>query len=313
MCRIQPSIAVGFIISFSSMSYGSSPIHAPFTLLHTPDLAGHKPSPPLPAVGDWLTGTPDDEILPASHNPHGALSHNLADLAGVGGAGFNLAPSLTGDLVFQFTKAGSSAWDLSVKDLAYTGQASPIMTMNQFLVTPGSPAAQDPTFNVDGLGNSGTWHDSAAGNWAISYELDFYFDTSASPNPINATFNNALQTGYLIPVEELTPAGLSGLALADPAGFFAGELADYLLNVVLPLLPSEATFLLFTQMTKTQPVFTEPGLPITTASLIGNTTVAYTTSVIPEPTSLALLALGVPLLTMRYRRNQRREHTGTAT
>jgi len=288
--------------ALSASMVTASPIEATFTLLTHPDFAGYKPSAPLPTTGDWLIGTSDDEVLPAANNPSGALSHNLADLAGAGGAGFNMAPSLTGTLTMHFTPAGGTNWNVTVTDLAYTGQASPVMFMNQFLVTPGSPATQNATFHVDGEGNQGAWQGSGIHNWTISYDLDFYFDTNASSDPINATFNDKAQVGFLIPVSELTPAGLSALILNDPAGFFSGDFHDYLLDVVKPALPSDAEFLLFTQMLKVNPDYAEPGLPITTSGLIGNTTIAYTTTVIPEPGSLTLLAVGGVLLLRRRRR-----------
>jgi hypothetical protein len=43
-----------------------------------------------------------------------------------------------------------------------------------------------------------------------------------------------------------------------------------------PRLPGDATYLLVTQMGKSHPGYAEPGLPITTLSLLGNT-MAYTT------------------------------------
>lgn len=295
-------LAVAATCALSASMVKASPIEATFTLLTHPDFVGHKPSAALPTTGDWLIGTSDDQGQ--QPNPAGALSHNFADLGATGGAGFNMAPSLTGTLTMQFTPAGGSGgtdWNVVVTDLAYSGQATDVMFMNQFLVTPGSPASQDPTFNVDGLGNSGDWQGSGISNWAISYNLDFYFDTNASSNPINATFDDKAQVGFLIPVSELTPAGLSVLALNDPAGFFAGDFDDYLLDVITPILPGDAEFLLFTQMLKVNPDYAEPGLSITTNSLIGNTTIAYTTTVIPEPASLALLATGGVLLLRRSR------------
>jgi hypothetical protein len=248
-------------------------------------------------------------VLGATFNSGGALSHNLADLAGAGGAGFNMAPSLTGSLTLALTPSVSAShWDVSVTDLAYTGQATPVMYMNQFLVKPGSPATQTATYNVDGSGNSGAWQASAAGNWAITYGLDFYFATNADgvpdANDIDMTFNDTQQQGYLIPVSQLTVAGLGALSLDDPAGYFAGDFATYLLDVVAPLLPGDATYLLLTQMGKVHADYAELGLPVTTAALIGNTTIAYTTTAIPEPASLALLAVGVVSLTIRRRRSQ---------
>jgi len=277
-----------------------------FHLLTDTAFEGKKPQPVMPATGDGVVGTADDDTLPATYNPQGSLSHNMADLGGSGGSGFNQAPSLTGGLTLNFSSSGPGQWGLSVTQLAYTGVATPVMQMNQFLVTAGSPATQHTPFNVDGLGNGGTWQDTASTNWAITYDLDCYFATNADGDPANsdidATFDNKTQTGFLIPVSALTPAGLAAVSLDDPAGFFAGDFDDYLLNSVAPRLPTDATFLLFTQMDKTNAGYTEAGLPITTSTLVGNTTIAYATQAIPEPTSLALLIVGGVGLAMRRRR-----------
>lgn len=264
-----------------------------------------KPAAGLPAVGDWLIFTQDDAHLPAGYNPAGALSHNFVDMTGVGGPGFNQGPSLTGSLTLEFSNGGASQWNVAVTDLAYTGQATPVMQMNQRLVTPGSPAAQNPAFNVDGVGNQGTWAASPAGNWRFESRLDFYFATNADGDPapadVDAAFNDKLQQGYLIPVSQLTSAGLAGLALDDPAGFFAGDFGQYLLDEIAPRLPDGATYLLITQMAKTSPDYTESGLPITAASLIGNTTFAYTTAAIPEPASILLVGAALAVVSRRRR------------
>ncbi|GMU23498.1 MAG: hypothetical protein AMXMBFR13_35760 [Phycisphaerae bacterium] len=268
-----------------------------------PSAANLKPSPILPGTGDWLIFTPDDVAFPLGSNPAGALSHNFADLAGAGGPGFNQAPSLSGNLIVEFTGSGPSSWHVAVTSQAYTGQASPLILMNQFLVTPGSTPTQSPVFNVDGLGNQGTWSSSSAGNWAFSTQLDFYFATNADGNPspadVDATFNDQAQEGYLIPVDQLNPAGMASVNLDDSAGFYPGDFEQYLLDEIAPRLPADATYLLVTQMAKVNPQYAEAGLPLTSASLIGNITFAYTTQVIPEPASALLLVVGVTLLRRR--------------
>ncbi|MCC6682651.1 MAG: PEP-CTERM sorting domain-containing protein [Phycisphaeraceae bacterium] len=286
---------------------------ATFVLLDNSNFVGYKPSAPAPAIGDWLVGTGDDQNVGSGYNPNGAFSHNFADFGGAGGAGFNMAPSLSGSLTAQFTEATPGAWNVAVTSLAYSGQATPVMFINQFLVTPGSPATQNAGFNVDGLGNSGNWQGTASGNWAIDYNLDFYFatnadgDVSVDPNDVDATFNDKPQGGYLIPVEALTAATLSGVTLDDPAGFYGGDFEEYLLNLVKPSLPVNATYLLVTQMSKTHPDYAESGLPINTSGLIGNTTIAYTTAVIPEPTSASLMLLAVGVMSGGMSRRRQRK------
>lgn len=284
-------------------SLTASPIAATFTLLQSPSFAERKPSNGYPTLGDWLIGTADDVTIgTVGNNPQGALSHNLVDIIGTGGAGFQLAPSLTGSLTLELSAATPNQWNVQVTQADYAGQAAPGMQMNQHLITLGSPAASDPHYLVDGLGNSGVWQNSTGVGGVIQFGMDFYLDPTFSAYPIDATFDNTLHEGYLLAVSSLTPAGLSGLALDDPAGYFAGDFEDYLLNVVGPLLPPDATYLLFTQMHKTNPVVAEPGLPITTASLIGNTTIAYSTATLPEPASLVLLALAGGVLSAVSRR-----------
>jgi hypothetical protein len=252
-----------------------------------PSAVGLKPSPVYPTEGDWLLFTDDDEQLAASNNPAGAVSHNLVDITGVGGAGFNRAPSLSGSaaLTMEFSCMEPGLWSVAVTDLGYSGQANPAMQMNQFLVSPGSPATQDPAFNVDGLGNSGEWSAEAVNDWAIGYTLDFYFATNVDgdpdPDDIDATFDDKMQRGYLIPVNALTLEGMAAVDLDDPAGFFDGDFELYLLDEIAPRLPDDASYLVITQMDKINPDYAEIGLPLTTGSLIGNTTIAYTTQVIP--------------------------------
>lgn len=287
----------------------SAPIVADFVLLQNQDSAGRKPSAPIPTSGDWLIGTDDDQILASSYNPAGAWSHNLADLTGTAGAGFNMAPSLSGSLSLELTPADTGSWSVSVASLQFVGQATPFMFMNQYLVTPEGDATQSAAFGVDGIGNSGTWRPGSANNWEIEYNLDFYFATNADgdvpidPNDVDVTFDDKRQSGYLLPVSSLTPAGLSLLVLDDPAGYYAANFRDYLLNAVAPSLPHDATYVLVTQMSKTNPDFAELGLPITTTGLIGNTTIAYTTATLPEPASLGSLATagGMLLLLARCR------------
>ncbi len=264
-----------------------------------PSAAGRKPSATMPTAGDWLVYTADDALLPAGNNPAGAVSHNLVDITGAGGPGFNLAPSLTGALALNLQSAGGSNWTATVTALTYAGQANAIQAMNQFLVTPGSPATTDNAFNVDGAGNSGQWTASATNDWAIQYALDFYFATSADGDPsatdIDATFNDKTQTGFLIPVNQLTTNGLAAVNLDDPLGFHAGDYEQYLLEQIKPRLPTNATYLLVTQMGKTHPGYAELGLPVTTNSLVGNTTMAYTTQT---------LAAAPQLLSLRFENGQ---------
>lgn len=263
-----------------------------------PSAVGRKPSAAMPTAGDWLVFTADDASLAAANNPLGAVSHNFVDITGAGGPGYNLAPSLAGTLQLRLDAVSGTNWAATVTALAYSGQANALQAMNQFLVTAGSPATTNSAFNVDGAGNPGQWTASASGNWAIQYTLDFYFATSAdgdpSPTDIDATFNDKPQTGLLIPVNQLTTNSLAAVSLDDPIGFYAGDFEQYLLEQIKPRLPANATYLLVTQMGKTNPGYTETGLPITLNSLVGNTTIAYTTNA---------LAVAAPALSLEVRTN----------
>lgn len=306
-CSLFASICVTTVFSLATVA---SPISATFTLLQDPQFEGLKPSAPAPAAGDWLIGTGDDQSLASDYNPNGALSHSFADLTGSGGAAFNMSPSLSGSLTLEFTRVGGGQWDVSAIGMAYSGRATPFMFMNQFLVAPGSAATQNAAFQVDGLNDKGTWQ-GAAGDWAINYEADFYVATNADgdvpvdPSDVDVTFSDAPQRGYLIPVSRLTTAGLQEHTIDDPVGFFAGDFKEYLLNTVAPLLPSDATFLLVTQMEKTHPAYAELGLPITTAAFIGNTTVAFTTASLPEPAMLPIAGALAAAFALRRRRGSR--------
>lgn len=288
------------IADFQLLTWGDSQAST-----ELPSAVGRKPSAGYPATSDWLIFTPDDQAPGASYNPQGALSHSLADIPGMGGSSFNLAPSLTGAISMEFATSGSGAWDVSVTGLSYSGQATPVMFMNQFLVTPGSGAAQSGSYGVDGLGNSGTWSAGTAGAWTIEYDLDFYLATNADGDPVpadvDAGFNDKVQQGYLLPVSLLTTEGLSSLFLNDSAGMYSGDFATYLLDEIAPRLPGDATYLLVTQMSKVNPDYSEVGLPITTNTLLGNTTIAYTTGAIPEPSTFAMLASAVGLLWLSFR------------
>lgn len=270
-----------------------------------PTAVGLKPSSGTDA-GDWLVFTADDVSSGAAYNPTAALSHNLAELSGTSGSSFNTAPSLTGALTLTFAAGEPGEWNIVPKAQQYIGVATPVMQMNQFLIGPGDPSTQNAAFNVDGVVAAGTWQAGAETDWAIHYDLDFYFATNVegdpSPSDVDATFDNATQRGYLLPVDQLTVSGLAALELVSPSGFFAGDFEAYLLDEIAPRLPADATYLLVTQMDKINPVYTEIGLPITTGTWVGNTTIAYTTQTIPEPSSLASLVLSL-VIGLRRRRS----------
>ncbi|MCK4341467.1 MAG: hypothetical protein KAY37_07080 [Phycisphaerae bacterium] len=281
---LTPGVLAEVTVSFDLLTWNDSQ-----ATVELPSAVGWRPLPS--DGGDWLLFTEDDLFLWAEWNPLGAVSHNFPDVSGTPGSGYTNAPSLSGisAITMELSCAAPAVWAVQITDQFYTGQINPVMRMKQLLVTPGSPATTNGIYNVDGLPNNGTWSASAASDWSISYQIDFYFaggiDDPDPQNPdledIDVTFDDALQQGYLIPVAMLTPAGMAAVELDDPAGFFGGDFEQYLLDEITPRLPDDATYLLVTQMEKSHPVYAEEGVPLTTDSLIGNTTIAYTTQVIP--------------------------------
>lgn len=260
---------------------------------------------------DWLVFAGTDSSGQA--NPQGSLSHNFADLLGAGSpvpfdqTGFAQAPSLSGSLTLELNSSasGSNNYNVSVTSLAYDGVATSLMTMNQYLVKSGDAVASNPIYNFSDIDNSGTWDATAAANWAIQYNLNFYFDASVTPAPVELAFNNKLQQGYLIPISELQ--NLSGLTFAQD-GYYSGDFATYLTGQIVPRLPDDATYLLVTQMDKVSPSYAVPpgsGFPGSAGSLIGNMTFAYSTNVVPEPATASVLLLAGASLMMRRGRRTR--------
>lgn len=290
LATLAASAAEGVTLDFQLLTWDTTKATASL-----PTAVGVTPGP------DWLVYTGDD-MAASGGNPAGALSHNLVSLIHTDGPAYNLAPSLSGTLSLNLEPTVTGRWQVDVTAMAYAGQVSAALSMNQFLVTPTGPAATNPAIDVDGIGNAGQW--LPHGGWGIEYDIDFYFaanvDGDPSPADVDLAFNNKTQRGYLLPVSELTPTGVA--ALTDPTGFFGGDFGTYLLDVVAPRLPADATYLLITQMDKVHPDFAAPGLPLTTAGSVGNTTIAYTTTPIPEPATGALLAGGAMLIRRRRAR-----------
>jgi len=281
----------------------ADPVDVHFNLLTSPDAVGLKAGPSGQS-NDWLMLTDDDA---AGTNDAGALSANFADPSGFIPADqspWAMAPSLSGSLTLRFHLTSGADWSVTPVDQNYAGQATSAIAMNQFDIQPGSDAVT--ASGVNGLVDPGTWRADAAENWALDYAMDFYFATNVDGNPapedVDAAFDNTSQTGYLLPVGQLTSKAMAAVDLTTPAGFFTGDFEQYLLDEIAPRLPAEATYLLITQMDKTSPLYADQGLPITTGTRVGNTTLAYTTQVIPEPTGLALLTVSAALLLARYRR-----------
>ena len=164
---------------------------------------------------------------------------------------------------------------VSIESLTFNGYIATGKSSAQRLVQVGDPAT---SYNTDGMPNGGTYIASADANWALQAIFDWYYDTPfGGPNTIDITFDNYPWSGFIIPVSELTAAGMDATILDDPLGYFGGTSADFeswLLNEVTPRLPEEATYLLFVQG-ETHPAWTHPEIGMTTDGIIGETIIGY--------------------------------------
>ena len=251
--------------------------------------------------GDHLLQTPDDRTGD-TYNPDGCWSFNFMNPAGIatppgyaeGIHSMSGSLSLDVDLV-----AGGAVGIQTLHFEGYVAAGKPIA--HQRLVNPGDPATDGKHGPVNGSPNNGTYAASALSNWALTATFDWYYDTPfAGAGTIDMTFNDYAWTGFIIPASELTPAGMDATVLDDPLGYFGGDSEDFeawLLAEVVPLLPGDATHLLFAQG-EAHPDWTNPKMGMTTEGIVGTTIIAT----VPEPSSLLLLACGAILASRTRRR-----------
>jgi hypothetical protein len=137
--------------------------------------------------------------------------------------------------------------------------------------------------------NSGTYASSAASNWAFEANLNWCYDTPfAGAGNADMKFEDYLWTGFIIPVGELTTAGMAATVLDDPLGYFGGNFESWLLNKVASQLPQDAAYLFFAQG-QANPSWTNPMMDMTTDGIIGEIIIGYA---VPEPATIILLAAG---------------------
>lgn len=293
-CGAMLAVLGGLVLGGSS---SAGPID--FTLLTHAENVGILPQhkAEVTVSGDHLLHTADD-ITGATFNPDECFSFNFTNPMGIVPPDYPEGfaegiHAMTGSLTLNLDL--SAGGTVGITALAFSGHIAlgkPLA--QQRLVAPGDPAADGSHGPVDGAANGGTYAASAAANWALSATLDWYYDTPfPGPDPIDMTFNDYAWTGFIIPVTELTPAGMAAASLDDPLGFYPGTSEDFeawLLAEVAPRLPAEARYLLFAQG-EANPDWTDPVMGMTTDGVVGETILACTT--VPEPATVALLALGM--------------------
>ena len=254
-----------------------------FQLLRHTDNVQLLPQPKgqIGVSGDHLLQTADD-IAGSTFNPDGCFSFNFTNPVGISEPDYppgyaegihSMSGSLTLDIDLQ--NGGS----LSIASLAFDGYVAPSKpTAHQRLVGLGDPATDGTHGPVDGWLNSGTYVPSAALNWAFEASFDWYYDTPfAGAGGIDMTFNNYQWSGFIIPISELTTAGMDATTLDEKLGYFGGTTADFeswLLTEVAPRLPHEATYLLFVQG-EAHPDWTDPEMGMTTDGIVAETIIGY--------------------------------------
>jgi len=234
---------------------------------------------------DWLVFTEDDKPFPGA-NFYGAFSHKYNDRVGLSGlarGGHESANSLTGFVSMSFAERGPDTWDVEVLDYYTVGSktASTTQFSYSYLVTTNFLyLVTNAQYGVDGTGNTGVWHASAAGNWHLSFQAQAYAKTPGVEH--TELYDRCL--GCVIPVDQLTPAGLAGTSIDDPSGYYTNDFQAYLLGEVAPRLPDDARYLLFVQLLKTSLLFsTDPGHVDTNDTLFGECWFATTSDeIIPE-------------------------------
>lgn len=286
-------VAVG-ILAVAAPARGDA---VTFTLLTNADNKMLLPQPKgvVGVSGDHLLRTPDD-ITGSTFNPEGAFTFNFMNPIGIWEPEYPRGyaegiHSMIGTFALDLNLwTGGSA---AVSSLAFDGYVSPGKYSAQRLVRAGEAASNGNYGPVDGQPNSGSYAASPDSNWAFDLVFDWFFDTPyAGSGTIDMTFNDYRWDGFIIPVSQLTPAGMELVTLEDPLGFFGGTSADFeawLLSEVRPRLPAEATWLLFAQGTA-HPAWTNPAMGMTTDGLVDETIIAYTT--VPEPASLVMWLTG---------------------
>ena len=250
-----------------------------FELVVHPNNVQLLPQPKgIPGVsGDHLLQTADD-ITGSTFNPDGCFSFNFMNPVGVSEPCYPPGyaegiHSMSSSLVLDIDLLNGGS--VSIESLTFDGYIAPSKFSIQRLVQVGDPATG---YNTDGMPNGGTYIASADANWALQISFDWYYDTPfAGSNTIDITFNNYRWDGFIIPISELTIAGMGATTLDDPLGYFGGTSADFeswLLSEVATRLPQEANYLLFVQG-EAHPAWRNPSMGMQLEGIVGETIIGY--------------------------------------
>jgi len=237
------------------------------------------------STGDHLVQTTDD-FEASTLYPDGSFSFNFMDRDGTGGGYATGVHPLTGTLEIDVDLA--SGGNLTLESLHFDGWAYAAAT-DQYLVKPGDPATGAAYGNcVDGSPNTGSWAASASSNWAFDATFDWYYDVPYEGPGIDMIFDDYAWEGFLIPVGELTSAGMAATVLEDPLGYYGSDFETWLLDEVAPRLPGDAKYLLFVQE-EAVVTWSQTSLE-TDIGIVGETILAYATA--PEPATVVMLLAG---------------------
>jgi len=256
---------------------------------------------------DWLLFTPDDKEA-VGYNFFGALSTKFNDRVGASGflhGGYESANSLTGYVTLAFSEAEADLWNVDVKDIYTVGSkanntSTAQMSYSYLVTTNFLFVVTNSYFGLDGLGNTGVWHSSAAGNWNLAFRADSFAQTPGVQH--TEVYQDCL--GCIIPVTQLTNGGLAAAEITDPSGYYTNNFEMYLLQEIAPRVPADARYLLFVQMLKTHILYsTNPDHVNSNTTLFGECWFATTPDeIIPEP--LGIMALAAPVLLAHVRRRR---------
>ena len=280
-----------------------------------PTAVGLKPSynntnddPYTTLDSDWLLFTPDDKWR-SGYNHVGAFSHKFNDrvgLSGIAHGGYESANSLTGYVRMTFVEAAQDRWDVEVDDFYTEGWKTdaPQFSKSYLVTTNTLIVVTNADTRLDGLGNTGTWFSTPGQSWGLSFRVNSLADTP-KPGIVNHTEVYPQCLGCIIPVSELTTAGLAQTVIDDPSGYATNDFEAYLLEEIAPRLPDDARYLLCVQFLKTHILYSSvPDHVNTNDTLFGECWIAHTRDeIIPEPVALGLASMVLVLNGAKRRRS----------